>query len=88
VSRGGCFRAAAALPAGAEVRGLRVRAHTRPARRGEPALAPGSGRATLTRINRLFRLQDDFTPGPDRVHWTGEARLTGEGAAFEVPLLQ
>jgi hypothetical protein len=87
VSRSGCFRAAAALPAGAAVRALRVRAHTRPPGRGEAPLAPGRGRATLTRINRLFRLEVDFTPGPDLVQWTGAARLAGEGPAFELPLV-
>ncbi|HEY7510554.1 MAG TPA: hypothetical protein VIG50_09885 [Vicinamibacteria bacterium] len=84
VSRGGCFRAAAALPAGASVRALRLRAHTRPPRKGEAPLPAGAGWARLTRVNRLFRLGEGLVPGPDLLRWQGEARLQGEAAGLEI----
>jgi len=70
----------------AAVQAIRLRAHTRPPAQGERALPPGAGRARLTRVNRLFRLAGDYTPGPDLVRWSGEARLAGEGAGFELTL--
>jgi hypothetical protein len=85
VGRSGCFRGAAALPEEAEVRGVRIRAHTRPPRRGEAPLPPGTGRARVTRVNRLFRLGEDLQPGPDLLTWTGDARLAAEGAGLELP---
>jgi hypothetical protein len=85
VSRSGCFRGAAALPEQADVRGVRIRAHTRPPRRGEARLPPGTGRARVTRVNRLFRLGETLMPGSDLLTWTGETRLQGEGAPFEIP---
>jgi hypothetical protein len=89
VARGGCFRAAVALPSDAaveSVRAVRWRAHTRPPAKGEATLPPGAGWARLTRINRLFRLGPDFAPGPDLLRWTGEARLTGEQPGREWPV--
>jgi hypothetical protein len=86
VSRSGCFRGAVALPEQADVRGVRIRAHTRPPRRGEAPLPPGTGWARVTRVNRLFRLGQDLRPGPDLLTWTGDARLVGEGAGLEIPL--
>jgi hypothetical protein len=89
VARGGCFRAAVALPPDTPdeaLRAIRLRAYTRPAARGEAALPPGTGWARLTRVNRLFRLGADFTPGPDLLRWTGHARVEGERAGFELPI--
>ena len=89
VARSGCFRAAVALPReapSAAVEAIRWRAHTRPPGKGEAALPPGAGWARLTRVNRLFRLGDDYTPGPDLMRWTGEARLSGEGSPLELTL--
>jgi hypothetical protein len=84
VSRSGCFRGAVAVPPGADVRGVRVRAHTRPPRQGETPLPSGAGHARLTRVNRLFRLDEAFRPGPDLLRWEGDTRLAGEGAPLEI----
>ncbi len=89
VGRSGCFRAAVALPPGrsvAEIGAVRFRAHTRPPRRGERALPPGSGWARLERVNRLFGLGTDDLPRPSRLSWSGSADLPPDGEAFEVPL--
>ena len=53
--------------------------------KGEAALPPGTGWARLTRVNRLFRLGSDHTPGRDLLRWSGEVRVAGEGAGFEIP---
>jgi hypothetical protein len=87
VSRGGCFRAAVALPPQTPpeaVQAIRVRAHTRPPAKGEPPLPPGTGRVRLTRVNGLFLLAADYTPGPAMLRWTGEASLDGEGPPLEL----
>ena len=89
VARSGCFRAAVALPhpaTAADVQAIRLRAHTRPPRKGEAALPAGTGRARLTRVNRLFMLGDEDAPGEDLLRWTGEAPLAGEGAGVELPV--
>jgi hypothetical protein len=78
VQRAGCFQAAVALPPGAgeeSVSALRVRADTRPPQERERPLPPGSGAARLTRVNRLFLLGEDFTPGPSLLVWNGDVEL-------------
>jgi hypothetical protein len=85
----GCFRGAVALPAGLDdgrIRALRFRAFTRVLPEGQPPLAPGTGRARLLRVTRLFRLGPGFLPEPDLFSWTGDLPLVAEGAAVEVPV--
>ena len=87
IARGGCFRAAVALPEDksvADVRALRLRAHTRPPRRGEKPLAPGSGHARVERVNRLFGLDADDRPGPSVFSWGEGAELRPDGAPLEL----
>jgi hypothetical protein len=88
VGRSGCFRSAVALPpeaAGTPV-GLRFRAFTRLPQDGEAALPPGTGRARLTRINKLFLLGADDQPAPSLFAWAGEATLAAEGPPMELAL--
>jgi hypothetical protein len=89
IARPGCFRAAVALPEGksiADVRALRLRAHTRPPRRGEKPLAPGSGHARVDRVNRLFGLDADDQPGPSVFSWSEGAELRPDGPPLELRL--
>jgi hypothetical protein len=86
----GCFRGAAALPADAArapLRALRFRAYTRRTRDGELAVPAGTARATLLRVNRVFRLGQDYLPGEDLFRWTGMVPLEVDGApsAIEIP---
>ena len=85
VARGGCFRSAVALPPGDAGRpvALRVWAHTRLPREGESPLPPGTGRARLSRINKLFRLGEDDEPAENLFAWAGEAALVAEGPPLE-----
>jgi hypothetical protein len=77
---GGCFRAAVAAPSAAgPVSALRWRAYARPPREGEPPPAPGSVRARLTRINRVFQLEEDYTPGPNLLVSNHEFALPPDG---------
>jgi len=85
----GCFRGAVALPADAgeaPLRALRFRAYTRAPAKGEAPLPAGSGAARVLRVNRLFRLDRDFLPGPDLFTWRGELPLAVEGAASEIAI--
>ena len=88
VSRSGCFRSAVALPAEADGRlvALRLRAHTRLPQEGEAPLPPGTGRARLARINKLFLLGEDDEPAENLFAWTGEADLAAEGPPLELAL--
>jgi len=83
----GCFRGAAALPADAgdaPLRALRFRAYTRRTRDGEPPIAPGTARATVARVNKVFRLGPDFLPGPGLFEWKGSLPLAVDGPAAEI----
>jgi hypothetical protein len=85
----GCFRGAVALPAGtrdADIAGLRFRAYTRTPERDEKPLPPGAGAARLTRVNRLFRLGEDYSLGTTRLAWTGDLPIDVDGAPAEVPV--
>jgi hypothetical protein len=88
VARSGCFRGAVALPPGEAGRlvTLRLRAHTRLPQEGEPPLPPGTGRARLTRINKLFLLGEDDEPAENLFAWAGEAALVAEGPPLELAL--
>jgi hypothetical protein len=86
IGRSGCFRGAVALPEGGTIVGLRWRAHTRLPQEGEAPLPPGTGRARLTRVNKLFRLGGDDMPGASLFAWAGEATLAAEGPPLEMAL--
>jgi hypothetical protein len=80
---GGCFRAAVAAPAGAgPLQALRFRAHTLPPRAGETP-APGSARARLTRINKVFLLDDEYVPGANLLEWKGEMAVPPDDQPVE-----
>jgi len=87
VGRSGCFRSAVALPEPAgPIVGLRWRAFTRLPQEGEAPLRPGTGRARLTRVNKLFRLGPDDTPAASLFAWAGDATLAAEGPPLEMAL--
>jgi hypothetical protein len=88
VARSGCFRSAVALPpteAGRLV-ALRLRAFTRLPEEGEAPLPPGTGRATVTYVNKLFRVGEDDEPAENVFAWAGEAALVAEGPPLELAL--
>ena len=85
----GCFRGAVALPAGtrdADIAGVRFRAYTRTPEEGENPLPPGVATARLTRVNRLFRLAEDYSLGRTLLAWTGDLPIDVDGPPAEVPV--
>jgi hypothetical protein len=87
IARSGCVRAAVPLPAGttpSQIRGLRARAYTRPPRQGEAPLPPGTGRATLTRVNTMFMLNEEFRPVPSGAKWIGTVTVPADGPAVDI----
>jgi hypothetical protein len=87
IARDGCFRAAIPLPAGAfarDVRALRVVAYERPTADGQPR--PSSNPVQLTRINKVFTLDDQFVPGPTMAQWLGPATIRIGGTPLEIPI--
>jgi len=89
VARSGCFRAAVAMPeatATTDAQKLRVRAHTRPPRRGERELPAGSGSFRIDRVTRLFGLGPDDVPGPSVFGWSVGADIRSDGPGLELAI--
>jgi hypothetical protein len=77
-----------ALPADAEaapLAAMRFRAYTRPPAKDEAPLPAGKGTATVVRVNKVFRLDREFLPGPSLFTWQGTLPLTSDGPASEIP---
>jgi hypothetical protein len=87
IVRDGCFRAAIPLPAGTrprDVRALRVQAFERATADGVPPTPPGPVR--VTRINKVFMLDERFVPGPSILLWQGTATIRAGGPPLEIPI--
>jgi hypothetical protein len=81
IGRSGCFRGAVALGSPGELGALeavRFRAF---------AVQPGGGGSVrLTRVTRVFVLGSDGTPGPNRLHWSGDVTLRPGGDPLTLPV--
>ena len=80
IVRNGCFQAATPLPDGLtlkDVRAVRAQAYTR---EGRNSTMP----AKLTRINRLFMLDERHVPGASILSWQGDVALEPGAAPFEI----
>lgn len=89
IARSGCIRAAVPLRPGTrpeDLRGIRLRAYTRPARDGEAVLPPGTGRVTLRRLNTVFMLDAAYRPRPLPIRWAGVIEAHGEAGPVQVPV--
>jgi hypothetical protein len=83
IVRSGCFRGAVPLPAGAgPPEAVRLRARSLPPRANAAAPA-GPAAVTLTRVNRVFTLDDDYVPRPSMFAWTGSSVLAVDGEPIE-----
>ena len=85
IVRDGCFRVATPLPAGARassIRALRVQAFERPPAEGAPPAAPDPVR--LTRINKVFMLDEHYLPAASILKWEGSQTIRAGGDPFEV----
>ncbi|MGH9217690.1 MAG: hypothetical protein ACRD1W_00205 [Vicinamibacterales bacterium] len=81
IVRDGCFRAAIPVPASAaarEVSAIRFQAHARKDR--------AAGTSRITRLNRVFSLDERFTPGTSVMQWEGSASLIPGGKPFDIPV--
>jgi hypothetical protein len=81
IVRDGCFRAAIPLPGSArahDVSAVRFHAHPRKDR--------AAGLSRITRLNRVFSLDERFVPGPSVLQWEGAASLTPGGPPLEIPV--
>jgi hypothetical protein len=85
IVRDGCFQAATPLPAGTraqDIRAIRVLAFERPAAEGTAPAAPNP--VVVTRINKVFMLDERFLPGASILKWEGRATIRPGGEPFEV----
>jgi hypothetical protein len=87
IVRDGCFRIATPLPAGTrptDLRAIRVHAFDRPTAEGGTPAAPGV--VHLTRINKVFMLDESFLPGPSILHWEGAVSIPVGADPVEVKI--
>lgn len=85
IVRDGCFRIATPLPAGtraSDIRAIRVQAFERPPAEGAAPAAPDP--VQLTRINKMFMLDERYLPGPSILKWEGSQTIRAGSAPFEV----
>ena len=85
IVRDDCFTIATPLPAGtrpSDIRALRVHGFERPAADGAAPAAPDPVR--LTRINKVFMLDERYLPGPSMLKWEGSQTIRPGGDPFEV----
>ena len=86
IVRDGCFRAAIPLPpplSARDVRAVRAMAYTRQSSGESPAKPAGPVR--LTRLNKVFQLDERYRPGPSRFNWQGVLTLAPDGQPVEIP---
>jgi hypothetical protein len=87
VVRTGCFRGAVPLPEGAGApEALRLKAYGLPPRANSPPAGPAS--VVLTRVNRVFTLDDGYVPRASVFEWTGSARLPVDGDPLELRIVR
>lgn len=87
ITRDGCFRVAtpvAASTTAADIRELRVVAYPRASSNGAPAASQATVR--IDRINKVFMLDEHYTPGPSLLKWTGPAKLVVGGKPLDIPV--
>ena len=82
IVRSDCFRGAVPLPANAgRPDAIRFRAYSRPQKDRPPA----AGSVTLTRVNTVFTLGDQYQPSPSLFSWRGSVPLTLDGDWHVLP---
>jgi hypothetical protein len=85
IVRTGCFRGAVPLPPGAsEPDAVRFKAYPPPPpREGEP-VRKDTPSVTLTRVNRVFTVDEQYQPRNSTFSWTGSVPLAIDGEWYEV----
>jgi hypothetical protein len=87
IIRDGCFTIATPLPIGtrpSDIRALRVHAFARPPAQGTEAAAADP--VQLTRINKVFMLDEHDLPGVSILKWEGAATIRAGGDPVEVTI--
>ncbi len=86
IVRTGCFRGAVPLPPGAGAPdAVRFKAYTLPPKKDAPPPA-GPVAVTVTRVNRVFTLDQSYLPKKSTFAWTGSAPLAVDRDWFELEI--
>ena len=86
IVRTGCFRGAVPLPPGTGAPdAVRFKAFTVPPKKDAPPPA-GPKTVTLTRVNRVFTLDESYLPKKSMFTWTGSAPLAIDQDGFELSI--
>jgi hypothetical protein len=87
IVRDGCVRIATPLPAGttpSDIRGIRLQVFERPPAAGAEKPAPNP--VVVTRINKLFMLDEHYLPGMSILKWEGPVTIRAGGDPVEVKI--
>jgi hypothetical protein len=85
IVRSGCFRGAVALPAGAgQPDAVRFKAYPPPPPREGESPRHERPSVTLTRVNRVFTVDDKYLPRESSFSWTGSVPLPIDGEWHEL----
>ena len=86
IARTGCFRGGVPLPAGAgRPDAIRFKAYSLPPRANTPP-PDGPSTVVLTRVNRVYGIDDNHQPRPLTFSWKGSVPLALNGEWFEMPI--
>jgi len=86
IVRTGCFRGAVPLPSGAGAPdAVRFKAYNLPPKKDAPPPA-GPVAVTLTRVNRVFTLDDSYLPKSSVFAWTGNMPLAVDADWYELQI--
>jgi hypothetical protein len=86
IVRTGCFRGGVPLPAGAgRPDAIRFKAYSLPPRANAPAPA-GPSTVILTRVNRVYGIDENHQPRPSTFSWKGSVPLALNGEWLELPI--
>ena len=86
IVRTGCFRGGVPLPVGAgRPDAIRFKAYSLPPRANAPA-PTGPSTVVLTRVNRVYGIDDSHQPRPLTFTWKGSVPLALNGDWHEVPI--
>ncbi len=85
IVRSGCFRGAVPLPPGSnEPDAVRFKAYPAPPPREGEAAPKERPSVTLTRVNRVFVVNDQYQPRASILSWTGSIPLAIDGEWYEL----
>ncbi len=87
IVRSGCFRGAVPLPQGAGIPdAIRFKAYSLPVKPNTPPAGPAA--VSLTRVNRVFTLDEGYLPRKSMFEWKGSSTLPIDDEWVALPIVR